>query len=98
MKRPFAALLALPAFFAVIALTAVPVQANQSRFFVDEESLPFVPLEGFEDSTRLWGVDQNAGYRIEVPAHWNGDLVIWTHGYRGAVSYTHLTLPTTSRV
>ena len=24
-----------------------------------------------------------AGYRIEVPANWNGKLVMWAHGYRG---------------
>ncbi|WP_446220193.1 hypothetical protein [Micromonospora sp. IBHARD004] len=29
------------------------------------------------------GVHEHAGYIIEVPADWNGDLVMWTHGYRG---------------
>ena len=24
-----------------------------------------------------------AGYRIEVPANWNGDLVVWAHGFAG---------------
>lgn len=79
MKRVLAVLLALVGF---AAIAASPVQA-ETRFFVDEETLPFDPVEGFEDSERLWGVDQNAGYRIEVPADWNGELVIWTHGYRG---------------
>jgi pimeloyl-ACP methyl ester carboxylesterase len=35
------------------------------------------------DSQRLWGVHNNAGYRIEVPANWNGALVMWANGERG---------------
>ena len=29
------------------------------------------------------GVLKGAGYQIEVPANWNGDLVMYTHGFRG---------------
>jgi hypothetical protein len=29
------------------------------------------------------GVHRHSGYLIEVPARWNGDLVMWAHGYRG---------------
>ena len=50
---------------------------------VDESSLPFGPLAGFEDSERTWGVHKGAGYVIEVPADWNGDLIVWAHGFRG---------------
>jgi pimeloyl-ACP methyl ester carboxylesterase len=53
-------------------------------YYVDEESLPFDALPGFEDAERYWGVHIGAGYRIEVPANWNGDLVIWAHGFRGS--------------
>jgi hypothetical protein len=52
-------------------------------FFVDETKLPFAELPGFP-STRTWGIDNGAGFRIEVPANWNGDLVVYTHGFRGA--------------
>jgi pimeloyl-ACP methyl ester carboxylesterase len=31
----------------------------------------------------LTGVDRHAGYAIEVPPHWNGQLVMWAHGFRG---------------
>ena len=50
---------------------------------VDESTLPFEPLAGFEDSRREWGVLRNAGWRLEVPADWNGELVMWAHGFRG---------------
>ena len=45
---------------------------------------PLAPLEiqGAPTTVRQ-GVHQHAGYIIEVPAQWNGDLVMWTHGYRG---------------
>lgn len=35
------------------------------------------------DATSYWGVHTGAGYRIEVPDNWNGDLVVWAHGFRG---------------
>ena len=31
----------------------------------------------------LQGVHKNAAYDIEVPPQWNGELVLWAHGYRG---------------
>jgi pimeloyl-ACP methyl ester carboxylesterase len=31
----------------------------------------------------LTGVTGSAGYAIEVPPNWNGDVVLWAHGYRG---------------
>src|SRR5688500_17183206 len=34
-------------------------------------------------TTVLSGVDEHAGYLIEVPPHWNGRLVMWAHGFRG---------------
>ena len=35
-------------------------------------------------STSRWaGVLNGAGYRVEVPANWNGKLVMYTHGYAG---------------
>ena len=69
----FAALL----FVSFTALAATPPQ-----YFVDKAKLPFDALPNV-DSQRLWGVHNNAGYRIEVPANWNGALVMWAHGERG---------------
>jgi hypothetical protein len=67
-----------------LAIHAPEQEAPQDtrEFFVDETKLPFDALEGLP-STRHWGVDAGAGYRIEVPDNWNGDLVVYTHGFRG---------------
>ncbi len=80
MKR-LALALSLLLFTVVVAPTAS--DAAKKPWFVDEDTLPFDALPGFEDSERMWGIHTNAGYRIEVPADWNGDLIMWTHGYRG---------------
>lgn len=58
------------------------VPQDSRVFFVDETKLPFDEIPGLP-SARYWGVDNGAGFRIEVPASWNGDLVVYTHGYRG---------------
>ena len=79
----------LPDFGAVpIELPELPALGDGSEtaapdyHFVDEAALPFAPLEGLE-TTRSWGTLQGAGYRIEVPAQWNGALVIWAWGFTG---------------
>ena len=51
-------------------------------YFIDESTLPFPALPG-TSTTRLFGVHNGAGYRIEVPDDWNGDLVLYAHGFRG---------------
>jgi len=38
------------------------------------------PLPGARVVT---GVHEHAGYAIEVPEDWNGELVMWAHGFRG---------------
>lgn len=45
---------------------------------------PLPPLTvGGRASTVRQGVHRGAGYIIETPPSWNGDLVMWAHGYRG---------------
>ena len=51
-------------------------------YFVDESKLPFPALPG-QTTTRYWGIHNSAGYRVEVPDNWNGDLVLYAHGFRG---------------
>ncbi len=80
--------LAIALALILISVVAVPSSASagsqgKSAWEVDESSLPFEAMPGFEDSDRMWGVHNGAGYRVEVPSNWNGDLIMWTHGYRG---------------
>jgi pimeloyl-ACP methyl ester carboxylesterase len=74
------------AFWALLALmAAVPNEAVAEpppQYFVDESKLPFEALPG-TSTTRYWGVHGGAGYRIEVPNNWNGELVLYAHGFRG---------------
>jgi pimeloyl-ACP methyl ester carboxylesterase len=76
--------------FAVVTLLALVALLGVDRhmalaepppaYFVDESKLPFTALPG---ATAQWGMHNGAGYRIEVPANWNGDLVLYAHGFRG---------------
>jgi pimeloyl-ACP methyl ester carboxylesterase len=73
----------------VVGLLAVAGQVSLSpstadartvgQYFVDEDALPFEALPGAEAT---WGVHAGAGFRIEVPDDWNGDLVLYAHGFR----------------
>lgn len=74
---------------ALCLLLAVAATAKSPTFagpplphFVDEASLPFDALAG-TDTERFFGVHKGAAYRVEVPADWNGDLVMFAHGFRG---------------
>ena len=69
-------LLLLTCLIAAGSVVAGPPPA----YFVDESKLPFQALPG---ANAYWGVHARAGYRIEVPDNWNGDLVVWAHGFRG---------------
>lgn len=79
-----AILLVIPLCAAVVAVapTRNAVADKPPEYFVDETKLPFVALPG-TTTTRLWGVLGGAGYRVEVPEDWNGDLVLYAHGFRG---------------
>jgi pimeloyl-ACP methyl ester carboxylesterase len=45
---------------------------------------PLAPLTaGGAPTVVTQGVYEHAAFDLEVPAHWNGDLVMWAHGFRG---------------
>ena len=76
----------IPRLFCLTGLSSVLLLAWVSaaagpppQWFVDESKLPFDALPG---ATAYWGVHKVAGYSIEVQDKWNGDLVIWEHGFR----------------
>ncbi|TQL69886.1 hypothetical protein FB381_3807 [Nocardioides albertanoniae] len=90
MPRASAAVLAL-------LLTATALVASTGQAHADPEppgdqplpgytisNPPLAPIvvDGHETSVRQ-GVREHAAYILEVPEHWNGELVMWAHGYRG---------------
>ena len=64
----------------MILLGTSALHAQPKPWFIDEAELPFAALPG---AAAYWGVQAGAGYRIEVPDQWNGDLVMYAHGFRG---------------
>jgi hypothetical protein len=80
-KRAFvAAITAL--LVAIVVVSGVAAAGPPPAYFVDESKLPFDALQG-TTTARYWGVHGGAGYRVEVPANWNGELVLYAHGFRG---------------
>ncbi|MEV6849051.1 phthalyl amidase [Actinoplanes sp. NPDC051411] len=75
-----------PPAAAVSETCAAPVPSTTQPGYVvadprcEIDGTPFVALPGARDYT---GIRAGAAYRIEVPQHWNGRLVVWAHGYRG---------------
>lgn len=76
----------------VLAQPAIAVRLQDSREFQieDPQASTFdalAPAEGdtidVTTTSRWAGVLDGAPYRIEVPADWNGRLVMFAHGYRG---------------
>jgi hypothetical protein len=70
---------ALPA----VARAPVPVRDDQPLppYTVNQQVLPPLAVP----TTVLQGVLHHAAYDIEYPRNWNGDLVMYAHGYRGSV-------------
>lgn len=66
---------------ALLVTTVGHVYAAPKTWTIDESLLPFDPLP---HATNMWGVHAGAAYLIEVPNDWNGDLVLYAHGFRGA--------------
>src|ERR1700754_659771 len=86
--------LTLPA----IALSAVLLLASTTASAAVDDRVPGDrPLPGYtvdnpplapaivhgRPSRVLQGVHGHAAYDIEVPPRWNGDLLMWAHGFRG---------------
>ncbi len=84
MRRLLVVLVAVVAVTLPTAAAAVPGPGPDGpAWFVNEDRLPFDDLADLP-ATQYWGVEHGAGYRMEVPDDWNGSLVMWAHGFRGA--------------
>jgi pimeloyl-ACP methyl ester carboxylesterase len=77
---------------AVLAAGFTPVVAPPASFAdVDPIPCPTVTwrdddptFEALPGARAFSGRDASGLYRIEIPADWNGDLVLFAHGFRGA--------------
>jgi hypothetical protein len=58
-----------------------------------EGSPSFAALGGGVATDRWSGVLNGAAYRIEVPANWNGRLVMYAHGYNGDSPQLSIVMP-----
>jgi hypothetical protein len=57
---------------------------------IQDPGCGFASLDG---SSVYAGVLHGSAYRIEVPAHWNGDLVMFAHGFAGTGSVVSVSNP-----
>lgn len=82
MQKITLVMIGLVSLMLVVASTALAGAGGGKppQYFVDETKLPFTALPG---ATAQWGVHGGAGYRVEVPDNWNGELVVWAHGFAG---------------
>lgn len=86
----------------VAATPTVPeeTRAQDRRVFTpaDPSATTFAVLSGATVGTDRWaGVLGGAAYRIEVPANWNGRLVMYAHGFRGEGASLTVSDPTIRR-
>ena len=63
---------------------AEETRPQDARTFTASTATTFPALAGSAVVADRWaGVLNGASYQIEVPATWNGKLVMWAHGYAG---------------
>lgn len=69
-----------------VPLTVAPesTRTQDTRTFTaSQTATTFAALSGAPATDRWAGVLNNASYQVEVPANWNGMLVMYAHGYAG---------------
>jgi hypothetical protein len=90
MKRiKLTKILILVFILSTLLIPTTPALADTEYILID-------PCEGFEplgDAQIYCGVHKGAGYRIEVPDNWNGDLLMWAHGDRFDPTYLYIENP-----
>jgi len=92
MRRTLVSRVLASTVVAVTLVAAVPSPAALAAGTPGDQPLPGYtivnpPLApavvGGRPTRVLQGTHRHAAYVVEVPARWNGDLVMWAHGYRG---------------
>ena len=80
-------------------------RAQDSRVFTaDATATTFTAMDAatgdvvvMSSTSRYAGVFKGAGYQIEVPANWNGKLVMYAHGFRGTGAALTISAPSIRR-
>ena len=86
--------LAAPAVAAPACAAPVPSTTRPGYLVADPACEPDgTPFTATPDSTVHTGIRAGAAYRIEVPKAWNGQLVIYAHGYRGTGTTVYVDSP-----
>lgn len=86
-----AALLALAVAAGTLGAASPATATSQAKHDGDQplpgftvNNPPLAPaLVGGRPTRVLQGVHEHAAYDIEIPPRWNGELVMWAHGFRG---------------
>ncbi len=66
--------------------TPEAIRPQDTRLYTLPAASELAALPGAPDTYRWAGVLDGAAYLIEVPRdRWNGELIMWAHGYRGVV-------------
>ena len=89
MRSLFRATMACVLLAGVLFVGAAPATAHPGNggeplpgYTIQNPPLPPLVINGEETRVKQ-GTHNHAAYIIEVPSNWNGDLVMWAHGFRG---------------
>lgn len=90
-----AGLLGVPAAAAAPTCAAAVPSTTRPGYLVadpacESNGTPFTAAPG---ATVHTGIRDGAAYRIEVPQAWNGELVLYAHGYRGTGTTVYVDSP-----
>ncbi|MEU4695321.1 prolyl oligopeptidase family serine peptidase [Actinoplanes sp. NPDC023714] len=76
------------------AACTAPVQGRPGYTIADPDcELDGTPFAALPDARVFTGIEDDAAYRIEVPKRWNGQLVVYAHGYRGTGTTVYVDNP-----
>jgi len=96
-----AGLLVAPSTHAQAAACVAPVPSTTKPGYLVADpncDLNGTPFEAIPGASQVYtGILDSAAYRIEVPLNWNGELVLYAHGFRGTGTTVFVDSPSLRR-